>query len=69
VQTREGLCSAQESPQNAHVSMSHSLREMTERLNQCAPNQIEWGLNEEREMIKERRRNANCSVNTIHQMF
>ena len=66
VQTREGLCLVQELPRNADFSMSHSLREMTERLKQCAPDPVEWDLNEEREIIEERRRNANYSVNRIH---
>jgi len=66
VQTREGLYLVQELPWNADFSMSHSLREMTERLKQCAPDPIEWDLNEEREIIEERRRNANYSVNRIH---
>jgi len=65
VQTREGLHLVQESPWNADFSMSHSLREMTKRLKQCAPDPIEWDLNEERETIKERHCNANCSVNRI----
>jgi len=35
---------------------------MTERLKQCAPDPIEWDLNEEREIIEERCPNANYSV-------
>ena len=66
VQTREGLYLVQELPWNADFSMSHSLREMADRLKQCAPDPVEWDLNEEREIIEERRRNANYSVNRIH---
>jgi len=50
---QRGLVLVQESPWNDDFTMLHDLRKMMERLKQCAPDAIDWGLNKEKETIED----------------
>jgi hypothetical protein len=58
VKTRAGLYLAKKLPYDADFSTCNELRQMLELLRQQAPEEVHWDINEEREVIERRRRDA-----------